>query len=79
MGLALTILLYQIGHPVYPATWSFYTMEKFSWSEAEVGYSLEFVGLLMANEMPQNEQGELQGMIASLGSVGAIIGPLLMT
>lgn len=144
MGLALTILLYQIGHHAYPATWSFYTMEKFSWSEAEVGYSLGFVGLLMAivqgglirwviprigsvraallgfvaaavayigiatagsglvlylwcipsalsglvmpaiqglmaNEVPQNEQGELQGMIASLGSVGAIIGPVLMT
>lgn len=144
LGLALTILLYQIGHHAYPATWSFYTMEKFNWSEAEVGYSLGFVGLLMAivqgglirwviprigsvraallgfvaaavayfgiatastglvlylwcipsalaglvmpaiqglmsNEVPQNEQGELQGMVASLASVGAIIGPLFMT
>lgn len=144
MGLAFTILLYQIGHHAYPSTWSFFTMEKFDWSQAQVGYSLGFVGLLMAivqgglirwiiprlgsvraallgfvaaavsyvgisfagsglelylwcipsalaglvmpaiqalmaNEVPQNEQGELQGMIASLGSVGAIIGPVLMT
>ncbi len=144
MGLALAVLFYQIGHHVYPSTWSFFTMEKFAWSEAEVGYSLGFVGLLMAlvqgglirwaipklgpvraalvgfvaaavayagiasattgfalylwcipsalsgfimpaiqslmaNAVPQNEQGELQGMIASLASVGAIFGPLLMT
>ena len=34
---------------------------------------------IMANQVPQNEQGELQGINASVGSVAAIIGPLLMT
>ena len=34
---------------------------------------------IMANQVPQNEQGELQGINASVGSIGAIIGPLLMT
>ncbi|MEM1436513.1 MAG: TCR/Tet family MFS transporter [Pseudomonadota bacterium] len=34
---------------------------------------------IMSNQVPQNEQGELQGVLASLSSVGAIIGPLLMT
>jgi DHA1 family tetracycline resistance protein-like MFS transporter len=34
---------------------------------------------MMSAEVPQNEQGELQGMIASVGSVGAIVGPLLLT
>jgi DHA1 family tetracycline resistance protein-like MFS transporter len=33
----------------------------------------------MANQVPQNEQGELQGINASVGSIAAIIGPLLMT
>jgi len=34
---------------------------------------------IMANQVPQNEQGELQGINASVGSIAAIIGPLLMT
>ena len=33
----------------------------------------------MSNQVPQNEQGELQGINASVGSVAAIIGPLLIT
>ena len=33
----------------------------------------------MSNQVPQNEQGELQGINASMGSIAAIIGPLLMT
>lgn len=34
---------------------------------------------IMSNQVPQNEQGELQGINASMGSIAAIIGPLLMT
>ena len=34
---------------------------------------------IMSNQVPQNEQGELQGINASVGSIGAIIGPLMMT
>ncbi len=34
---------------------------------------------IMSNQVPQNEQGELQGINASVGSIGAVIGPLLMT
>ncbi len=34
---------------------------------------------IMANQVPQNEQGELQGINASVGSIGAILGPLIMT
>ena len=34
---------------------------------------------IMSNQVPQNEQGELQGLNASMGSIAAIIGPLLMT
>lgn len=34
---------------------------------------------IMSNQVPQNEQGELQGINASFGSIAAIIGPLLMT
>ncbi|NOX50605.1 MAG: TCR/Tet family MFS transporter [Gammaproteobacteria bacterium] len=37
------------------------------------------ISSIMSNQVSQNEQGELQGIIASVGSVAAIIGPLMMT
>ena len=42
------VFLWQFAHQVLPNTWSFYTISKFGWSSAEVGYSLAWVGLLMA-------------------------------
>jgi MFS transporter, DHA1 family, tetracycline resistance protein len=42
------LFLWQLGHQVLPSTWAFYTISKFHWSSAEVGYSLAFVGLVMA-------------------------------
>ena len=42
------VFLWQLGHQVLPSTWAFYTISKFGWSSAEVGYSLAWVGLLMA-------------------------------
>src|SRR3989440_7198829 len=42
------LLLWQLAHQVLPSTWAFYTISKFHWTSAEVGYSLAFVGLLMA-------------------------------
>ena len=143
-ALLAAVFVFQIGHHVYPSSWAFYTIEKFDWSEAQIGYSLGFVGVMMAivqgglirviiprlgaeraalfglaastvacvgialaqsglaiygwcvisglaglampaiqgvmaNQIPQNEQGELQGAIGCVGSIAAIIGPLLMT
>lgn len=144
VGLIIVMFIYNIGHHAYPSNWSFYTIEKFSWTPFEVGLSMGLVGILMAlmqgyviriviprwgsaktaffgfiaaataytgiafapsslavylwcgmsafaglvgpavagimsNQVPQNEQGELQGINASVGSIAAIIGPLLMT
>lgn len=137
------VCIYVAGHATQ-STWTYYTMEKFKWNEAWVGYSLSFVGLMVAlvqgglnrimipklgerravfiglsfyvlgflcfafatqgwmmfafmvpyalgglagpslqgiisNQVPANEQGELQGGLNSLISVTSIIGPLLMT
>ncbi len=36
------------------------------------------MGGIMANQVPDNEQGELQGALSSLTSITAFIGPLLM-
>jgi DHA1 family tetracycline resistance protein-like MFS transporter len=42
------LFLWQLGHQVLPSTWSFYTIRKFQWTPAEIGYSLAFVGMVMA-------------------------------
>ena len=44
---ASIILIYVAGHAVQ-STWSFYTIEKYKWNAAMVGYSLAFVGLMVA-------------------------------
>jgi MFS transporter, DHA1 family, tetracycline resistance protein len=139
------VFLWQLGHQVLPSTWAFYTMSKFHWQAAEIGYSLAFVGIVMAFaqgvltraliprlggerraaavgmafaifaylgyafatqgwmmyvvsvtsmffamtypslnalmswQIPHNAQGELQGAVASVYSLSAILGPPLMT
>lgn len=138
------VFLWQLGHQVYPSTWSFFAKIKFDWSEAMIGASLAFVGVLMAftqgfltgrivprigeqramivgivsgaasmlmlafapnslwayiamaagmlqglaypsmnailsKRMPPDQQGELQGAMASMMSLSTIAGPLLMT
>jgi DHA1 family tetracycline resistance protein-like MFS transporter len=40
-------LIYIAGHAVQ-SNWTYYTMLKFNWTEAMVGYSLGFVGLLVS-------------------------------
>ena len=44
---ASIILIYIAGHAVQ-STWSYYTIEKYAWDEAMVGYSLAVVGLMVA-------------------------------
>ena len=139
------LFLWQLAHQVLPSTWAFYTIFKFHWTSAEVGYSLAFVGAVMAiaqgvltrvlipwmggarhaalagmacallayvgyafastgwmmyvvsltsflfalsypsmnaltsEQIPANAQGELQGAVACLYSLSAIVGPPLMT
>ncbi len=143
-GLIVVFVLISIAGHATQSTWTYYTMEKFHWNEVWVGYSLGFVGLMVAivqgglirvispwlgpqrsvfwglvlfvignvlfafanqgwmmfaflvpyclggianpsmqgiisNQVPANEQGELQGVLTSLMSVSSIIGPLVMT
>jgi DHA1 family tetracycline resistance protein-like MFS transporter len=144
IGLATCLfIVYFAGHAVQ-SVWTYYTMEKFKWSEDVVGYSLGFIGLtiaivqgglirvaipklgqnrsiwiglvlyaigmllfglanqswmmfafmvpyalggicgpalqgVMTNEVPKNEQGELQGGLTSLMSLSSIFGPWFMT
>ena len=47
VGLAVAYFLYMIGHMSLPSTWTYYTMEKFDWSESQIGLSLGFAGVFM--------------------------------
>ncbi len=47
-GLVVSLILLYIASHAVQGTWSFYTMEKFKWNEAMVGYSLGFVGIISA-------------------------------
>lgn len=144
IGLILAYFLFMLGHHVLPSVWSYFTIERFSWSARQVGVSLAFTGLMMvftqavllqkvvprvgqynaalmgfgfcivsfigyaaassgmmlylflipgalqgfvmpsingimSGQVPANEQGELQGGVASMSSLTAIISPPLMT
>lgn len=143
-GIVGAYVLFQLGHHVLPATWSYFTIEKFDWSPREIGYSLGAVGIMMvlvqavllrlvlpkigprraayagycftivafcgyalatqgwmiypalavgalggfagpamqgimSNQIPADQQGELQGGLASMASLTAIVSPPFMT
>lgn len=48
LGLVASIILIYISSHAVQSTWSYYTMHKFKWNEEWVGYSLAFVGLMVA-------------------------------
>lgn len=47
-GLVVSLVLIYIAAHAVQSNWSYYTMYKFSWNEAMVGYSLGAVGVLIA-------------------------------
>jgi DHA1 family tetracycline resistance protein-like MFS transporter len=48
IGLAFSLFLIYVAVQSVQSVWSFYTILKFHWSKAMVGYSLAFVGLVIA-------------------------------
>lgn len=42
------VFVYEFAFIAYPATWAYFTQERFGWSPAMVGYSLAIFGLAMA-------------------------------
>ena len=47
-GLAISLFLVYFSVQAVQSVWTFYTIKKFNWSEAMIGYSLGVVGLLVA-------------------------------
>lgn len=79
--IAAILVLWQIASLVYPLTWSFWAIAQLGWSNAMIGASLAFVGLIMALA-----QGFLTGPVvkrlgernaATVGLIAAAVGFLL--
>ncbi|MFT6880858.1 MAG: DHA1 family tetracycline resistance protein-like MFS transporter [Psychromonas sp.] len=48
LSLVASLFLFYVAGNAVQGTWSFYTMEKFAWTEMQVGLSLGFVGLMIS-------------------------------
>ena len=46
--LLIACFVYQLAHMVYPATWAFWATIRFQWSPNAIGWSLAYIGLIMA-------------------------------
>lgn len=144
MGLIVAFFFLYMGSFAIQSTWSFFGKAQFHWDNADVGYSLGAVGVLislvqgglirytskawgmkksiymgmafsalglilfsfanagwmmyailvpycvggistpslqgyMSNQVPLNEQGEMQGSLTSMVSITSFLGPLIMT
>ncbi|MFZ1988138.1 MAG: TCR/Tet family MFS transporter [Alphaproteobacteria bacterium] len=61
-------ILYLVAHEVYSATWTYFVMQKFDWSQIQIGAALAVVGLSSAAV-----SGGLTGRaVKRLGEVGAV-------
>lgn len=72
--LFLALFLANVAGQALPAIWSFFSMEVYSWNEAQVGWSLAFIGLLVAIA-----QGVLVGIVVKrFGERKVIIGGFIL-
>lgn len=67
-GLVVSLILVYVAAHAVQSNWSYYTMYKFGWDEAMVGYSLAAVGLLVAII----QGGLIRIIIPKLGQSNAI-------
>ena len=67
-GLLICIVLFNIAKHATHSTWTFFTIEKFDWSEKLVGYSLGFIGLLAAIV----QGGLIRVIIPKLGNIKSV-------
>jgi DHA1 family tetracycline resistance protein-like MFS transporter len=74
MSMLIPLALIYIAGNAVQCTWTFYTMLKFSWSESWVGYSLGFVGLMVALV----QGGLIRIVIPAIGQKRAIFFGLIL-
>ncbi|NNE78989.1 MAG: TCR/Tet family MFS transporter [Silicimonas sp.] len=67
--LLILFFLYQVAFFVYPAIWSYFTTERFGWSESMIGLSLAAFGVSMAVV----QGGLIRVILRWLGDRGALL------
>lgn len=73
-GLIFAFFLASLAGQALPSTWSYFTIEQYGWSEAEIGYSLMAVGILVSIA-----QGVLVGKLVPIyGQKKVILGGFLL-
>ncbi|MES2655160.1 MAG: TCR/Tet family MFS transporter [Bacteroidota bacterium] len=70
--------MYALGLLLFGFAWQGWMMFAFLVPYCLGGIGMPAVQGLVSNQVPSNEQGELQGALTSLMSLTAIVGPLLM-
>jgi DHA1 family tetracycline resistance protein-like MFS transporter len=71
-GFFLVYAAHQLAHDANPAVWSFYVIEKFAWSESQIGLAMLALGLMIAFS-----QGVLVGwVIPRIGERWAVLSGL---
>ncbi len=75
IGIIVMVLTY-LGYALAQAGWQLYVVTIASFLSALIGPAIQGI---MSNRTSESEQGELQGALASVAAVGAIIGPLIFT
>lgn len=73
-GLIFSVVLVYIAAHAVQSTWTFYNIEKFQWSERMIGYSLGFVGLMVAIV----QGGLIRAIIPRLGNERSVYIGLLL-
>ena len=67
--LLILFFFYQVAFNVYPATWAYFTTERFGWSERTIGLSLAAFGISMAIV----QGGLIRLILRWLGDRGTVI------
>jgi len=73
-GLIMSIVLIYIAAFAVQSNWTFYTIQKFQWTEKTVGYSLGVVGVLIAVV----QGGLIRKIIPALGQKNSVYTGLLL-
>ena len=73
-GLIISIVLIYIAAYAVQSNWTFYTIQKFQWTEKMVGYSLGVVGVLIATV----QGGLIRKIIPALGQKNSVYVGLLL-
>ncbi len=73
------MILYVIGLSLFAFAWQGWMMFAFLIPYCLGGITGPAIQGIMSNQLPDTQQGELQGIFAGMVSITSIIGPLLMT